>query len=458
MRISIASFRDMKKFLFAIMFLWVWVASAAPGAYTLSVNSNGLIVAPVTPSQFGTANGFGSGSTNIPLSFLTQSGASVGQFIEWNGSQWVPATASGTGTLTNVAASTIGSNAFGLGAVISGPTAVLTLMTNTNSSSGGVSSVNSLTGAVAGVAISDTRSITNFTPGQVPLQPANTLPFVIMTNNGPGTVQSIHFTIAGATNQATIPNSILSIFADGRSNGMTLANLYDASWQPFARHNGRLDFSWNISGGPYIGLTCYRKHDLDPINAWTNFGINLAMPSQTGGMIVYFDIYAAIGTPPPTGGPNQYWNCGEVNVNAVNGQSFGVTNIGKSGKLVSIMYGFVSTNLGDFGNIVYYNLDGTNVLTAGGIDDMGNSGYEGWAQNNLIGGWDQVDTINYGASYFSWLSALYSISPLTNGIEMFRYYDNAYFTNHLDVHMTFGGNGVGAVMSNRLAATWMSGY
>src|SRR5271154_550757 len=47
-------------------------------------------------------------STSVALSQLTQSGATMGQIIEWNGSAWVPSSAiPGVGTVTNFSAGTL---------------------------------------------------------------------------------------------------------------------------------------------------------------------------------------------------------------------------------------------------------------------------------------------------------------------------------------------------------------
>lgn len=82
------------------------ICLSAKGQYTLTVKSNGLIVAPVTPSQFGAANGFGTGG----------------------------------GGVSNVLVTNLTGSVSGLAAAISGATLALTQTNNTNSGGGSTNS------------------------------------------------------------------------------------------------------------------------------------------------------------------------------------------------------------------------------------------------------------------------------------------------------------------------------
>lgn len=81
---------------------WYLPASGAVGDGNFLVTSNLLVARTIFATNGVTATagqftGNAAGLTNLLLSGLAQSGASVGQVPQWNGSSWVPATVSGGG-------------------------------------------------------------------------------------------------------------------------------------------------------------------------------------------------------------------------------------------------------------------------------------------------------------------------------------------------------------------------
>lgn len=81
---------------------WYLPASGAVGDGNFLVTSNLLVARTIFATNGVTATagqftGDAAGLTNLLLSGLAQSGASVGQVPQWNGSSWVPATVSGGG-------------------------------------------------------------------------------------------------------------------------------------------------------------------------------------------------------------------------------------------------------------------------------------------------------------------------------------------------------------------------
>ncbi|HEX4120802.1 MAG TPA: hypothetical protein VH619_09320 [Verrucomicrobiae bacterium] len=104
--------------------------------------------------------------------------------------------------------------------------------------------VNGEDGVVSiGNLVNDTRPLANADLKGPLIAQSNTL-FVLMTNNGPCTIKSIRIDLALAgppASQQTIDTALVSVFADGISNGFTLKSFLCAQFQPPKFHGQIID-------------------------------------------------------------------------------------------------------------------------------------------------------------------------------------------------------------------------
>ncbi len=248
---------------------------------------------------------------------------------------------------------------------------------------------------------------------------------VIMTNNGPMTIQDIrfdaYFNNATNLNQYLYPSPIISIWADGVSNGCQLYSFYACHGQPVVNwHTEVLDWY----SAPYSDLISGDRHNM-LINCKTNGGVVVTFPSPLTNITVYSDVIYRPGAPTISNS----WHMSEVQgIVAPNNilTVAGITN--RPGQVESVVQFALSTNgQGYLESKPILNLDNQSFITANGNEDFfGGTGYWG-------AGSDSYATDLWGNKCQSYLSQTFG---WTSANSSYRFFQNAYFTNSFSLTYT----------------------
>jgi hypothetical protein len=278
--------------------------------------------------------------------------------------------------------------------------------------------------------VNDTRPLAN-ADLKGPFIPTG-LPYQLMTNNGPCTINCIRIDTAATSG---LPDSILvSVYADGVSNGFSLNSFLCAQFQPPKFHGQVIDLCEST-------LTAVMGERLVKINAYTNAGASVT--SLTPGVELWSDVTYKVGTPVAPA-QQRVWHAFETNGLLGAGVANQIVNYsGGGGQVESVVGSLLSTNgQGYLEARPTFVLDGTPWYRNGTEDFFGGVLY--WD-----GGTDNYANAKDGSECESALQGI--PSPWTDGNSSYVFLDGMTFSNS----MSFSFQNV---TGNNLSNIWLVTY
>jgi hypothetical protein len=280
------------------------------------------------------------------------------------------------------------------------------------------------------------------------------VPFLLMTNNGPCTIDSIRDAMYGgaASDSNSFFNAKYSIVADGITNIVTSGF--------FTLDFGQVHPFWggdNMSLSKTQGISqncCGQRGNLE-INAFTNLWVTITMTNTIAGC-VFSDIVYAVGS--PTGPPSHrvwHWFETNVTVSALTGVS--LLNVTNSGEVRSVSFaglniGNGSPSLGFLEDSPTLVIDTTNSFLANGVEDFFHTTGYGEGHSPI--------SENYGwicpAVYFSpFYNTNWGSSSQSAGISAYRFFPHMPFNSTYSLVWTNSFSG-GAVQTWWTGTYWTS--
>jgi hypothetical protein len=238
--------------------------------------------------------------------------------------------------------------------------------------------------------------------------------FVMMTNNGPCTIQSILVDTEDYPGHDPVGSDpIISIFADGKSNGCNLWMFMATAGNPQVPFHGQvIDFKGPSSGGN--PSTAYGAIRQVFINARTNASVGITFYDPNPNPGGWFDVEWRSGLPTVTNS----WHMLEKQQMTQPSNTFSITNFNAVGQVESLtMFALASNSQSYLEARPYLMLDGT-TLTMNGTEDFFGS------QSYFMNGMSVYATPQWGNESEYFLAQKYGFG---HGNCSYRFLNNAYF-------------------------------